>query len=142
MAITAKQRKALLEKGRSVDLSPNDPKFQRPKKHDPHKVFSKVIPQEKSLPSDGRPVVPPSDGRPSVSTTGRPVVPPSDRRSLPPSDGRTVAEEKKSEIPPADGRPVVPPPPRKKSPSLLFSGVFGKPFPKLKKKEEVFLGEN
>ena len=107
MAITAKQRKALLEKGRSVDLSPNAPKFQRPKKHDPHKVFSKVTPQEKP---------PPSDGRPSVSTTGRPVVPPSDGRSLPPSDGRTVSEEKKSEIPPSDGRTVVPAPLSQKIP--------------------------
>ena len=61
MALTAKQRQALLEKGRSVNLSPNDPKFQRPKKHDPHKVFSKVAPQEEQPPADRRTVAPPAD---------------------------------------------------------------------------------
>ena len=116
MAITAKQRKALLEKGRSVDLSPNAPKFQRPKKHDPHKVFSKVTPQERPPPADRQTVAPPADGRPSVSTTGRPAALPADRRSLPPVGRQTVAEEKKSEILPADGRPVVPAPPSQKIP--------------------------
>ncbi len=100
MALTAKQRKALLEKGRSVNLSPNDPKFQRPKKHDPHKVFSKVAPQEESLPADRWPVVPPADGRPVVLPVGR--------RPLPTADRRPVAAEKKSESLPADGRPVAP----------------------------------
>ena len=102
MALTAKQRKELLEKGRSVNLSPNDPKFQKPTRHDPHKVFSKIAPQKSSLPSDGRP---------SAVTTGRPVVPPADRRPLPPADRRMVAEEKKSESLPADRRTVVTPAP-------------------------------
>lgn len=99
MALTAKQRKALLEKGRSVNLSPKDPKFQRPKKHDPHKVFSKVAPQEEPLPSDGRP---------SAKTTGRPVAPPADRRTVPPAGRRTVVEDKKSIQPPADRGTVAP----------------------------------
>ena len=102
MALTAKQRKELLEKGRSVNLSPNDPKFQKPQRHDPHKIFSKVVPQKDPLPSDGRP---------SAVTTGRPVVPPADRRPLSPADRRPVAEEKKSESLPADRRTVVTPAP-------------------------------
>lgn len=100
MALTAKQRKELLEKGRSVNLSPDDPKFQKPQRHDPHKVFSKIAPQESS---------PPSDGRPSAITTGRPVVLPADRRPLPPTDRRTVAKERKSGPLPADRRTVVTP---------------------------------
>ena len=99
MALTAKQRKALLEKGRSVNLSPNDPKFQRPKKHDPHKIFSKVAPQEEPLPADGRP---------SAKTTGRPVAPPADRRTVPPAGRRPVVEDKKSIQPPADRGTVAP----------------------------------
>ena len=78
MALTAKQRKELLEKGRSVNLSPDDPKFQKPTRHDPHKVFSKVVPQKDPLPSR-RPTVGhyhrptgSTTGRPSVVTTGRP----------------------------------------------------------------------
>ena len=100
MALTEKQRKALLEKGRSVSLSPNDPKFQRPKKHDPHKVFSKAAPQEKQ---------PPADGRPSAKTTGRPVAPPAGRRTVLPADRWTVGEDEKSIQPPADRQTVVPP---------------------------------
>lgn len=107
MALTAKQRKELLEKGRSVNLSPNDPKFQKPKRHDPHKVFSKIAPEEGS---------PPADGRPSAITTGRPVVPPADRRTVPPADRRTVAEKKKSGSLPADRRTVVPPAPSQEIP--------------------------
>ena len=107
MALTAKQRKELLEKGRSVNLSPDDPKFQKPQRHDPHKVFSKAAPQESP---------PPSDGRPSAITTGRTVVPPSDRRSLPPTNRRTVAERKNSEPLPADGQPVVTPTPSQEIP--------------------------
>ena len=109
MALTAKQRQALLEKGRSVNLSPNDPKFQRPKKHDPHKVFSKVAPQEEQPPADRRTVAPPADGRPSANTTGRPVAPPADRRTVPPAGRRTVVKGKKSIQPPADRRTVAPP---------------------------------
>lgn len=101
MALTVKQRKELLEKGRSVNLSPDDPKFQRPQRHNPHKVFSKIAPQEGS---------PPSDGRPSALTTGRPVVLPADRRPLLPADRRTVVREKERESLPADRRTVVPPP--------------------------------
>ena len=109
MALTTKQRKVLLEKGRSVNLSPNDPKFQRPQKHDPHKVFSKVVPQDEPPPADRRTVVPPADGRPSAKTTGRPVVPPADRRTVPPAGRRTVVEDKKGILPPADRQTVVPP---------------------------------
>lgn len=100
MALTVKQRKELLEKGRSVNLSPDDPKFQKPQRHDPHKVFSKVAPQESR---------PPATGRRSAITTGRPVVPPSDGRPLLPADRRTVVEGNFSESPPADRRTVVTP---------------------------------
>ena len=109
MALTGKQRKALLERGRSVSLSPNDPKFQRPKKHDPHKVFSKAAPQEKPPTVGRRPVGLPSDGQPSAKTTGRPVVPPAGRRTVPPADRRTVGEDEKRIQPPADRQTVVPP---------------------------------
>ena len=78
MALTAKQRKELLEKGRSVNLSPNDPKFQKPQRRDPHKIFSKIVPQKR--PATGRrPTVGhyyrptgSATGRPSAVTTGRP----------------------------------------------------------------------
>ena len=89
MALTAKQRKELLEKGRSVNLSPDDPKFQKPQRHDPHKIFSKIVPQKDPLPSDGRP---------SAITTGRPVVPPADRRPLPPADRRDGSRGEKERI--------------------------------------------
>ena len=107
MALTPKERRAALAQGRVVDLSPDAPQFQKPKTHDPHKIFSKAAPPEKPLPADRRTEVPPADGRPSVITTGRPEVLPADRRPLPTADRRTVVQGNLGKPLPADRGPVV-----------------------------------